>query len=188
LGHNYSCSYNDNSSISYTFFRAWLRRPKIKVFAATRDGSVGFQVIVRRSGIHNPYVECNGIEYSFEKRFFVEEKGFLHENVPYSFYPFKIQQDQYVGAYIFQLHWKLGVVKNFDTTIRASIRIRGDGFKMEKDYIVRTNLSELRTKRLNPNEVIDAKDVRLSLEEIKEPSLWRRFLSSFSVTRSRIPK
>jgi hypothetical protein len=77
---------------------------------------------------------------------------------------------------------------NNDTTVQALIRIRGEGFEMEKDYVLTTNLSELRTKQLTPNELIRAEYVTLSLEEVKEPSLWRRFLSSFSVTRTRIPK
>jgi hypothetical protein len=59
---------------------------------------------------------------------------------------------------------------------------------MEKEYVLTTNLSQLRTRRLNPNELIPAGNVIVSLEEVKEPSLWRRFLSSFSVTRTRIPK
>lgn len=77
---------------------------------------------------------------------------------------------------------------NNDTTVLASFRINGEGFKMEKDYVLTTNLSELRTKRLNPNELIRVENVTLSIEEVKEPSLWRRFLSSFSVTRTRIAK
>jgi hypothetical protein len=77
---------------------------------------------------------------------------------------------------------------NDSTTFLASIRISGEGFKMEKDFVLTTNLSELRTKRLNPNDLIRAENVTFSLEEIKEPSLWRRLLSSFSVTRTRIAK
>lgn len=181
---------NDNYDISYTFFRERARRPKIDLSPARSDGRIGFQVIVRRNGIGNPYVECNGTEYLFEKLNHNGENVFLQVNTPYSFYPFAINQDYSVGAYIIQRTSKQVVPNkpNNDTTVQALIRIRGEGFEMEKDYVLTTNLSELRTKRLTPNELIRAEYVTLSLEEVKEPSLWRRFLSSFSVTRTRIPK
>lgn len=183
-------SYNDNYSISYTFFRDWAHLPKIEVSLARSDGRVGFQVIVRRNGIRKPYVECNGTEYPFEKQDHNSETVFLHADTRYSFYPFAINQDHSVGAYIIQRTSKEVApnTPNDSTTFLASIRISGEGFKMEKDFVLTTNLSELRTKRLNPNDLIRAENVTFSLEEIKEPSLWRRLLSSFSVTRTRIAK
>jgi hypothetical protein len=192
LGYHTSTSRNSTNEyydISYTFFRERARRPKIDVsLARTENGRVGFQVTVRRSGIRNPYVECNGTEYLFEKQNHDDENVFLQVNTYYSSYPFAIKQDHSKGAYIIQLNRKLREVEKFDTTIQASIHIRGEGFEMEKDYVLTSNLLDLRTKRLNSNELIRLENVTFSLEEIKEPSLWRRFLSSFSVTRSRIAK
>ncbi len=182
----YSNNYNDN----IPFFIGLARRPKIEVSLDRSDGRVGFQVTVRRNGIHKPYVECNGTEYNFEKQNHNAELDYLQVSTPYSFYPFAINQHQSVGAYIIQ-RTSRGVAPNNpnnDTTVLASFRINGEGFKMEKDYVLTTNLSELRTKRLNPNELIRVENVTLSIEEVKEPSLWRRFLSSFSVTRTRIAK
>lgn len=77
----------------------------------------------------------------------------------------------------------------YDTAIQASIRITGDGFEMKKDYVLTTNLPDLRTNRLTQDELIRPDDVTITqLQEINEPSRWRKFLSSFSVTRTRIPK
>ncbi len=77
---------------------------------------------------------------------------------------------------------------NNDIAVQASIRISGEGFKTDREYILRTNLSELRANRFDTNKLIPTGNVTVTLQEIKEPSLWRRFLSSFSVTRTPIPK
>jgi hypothetical protein len=182
----YSNNYNDN----IPFFIGLARRPKIEFSPARRVDLVGFRVTVRRNGIRHPSVECNEIEYPLEKQDHNSETVFLHVDTVYSFYPFAINQDHSVGAYIIQ-RTSRGVAPNNpnnDTTVLASFRISGEGFKIEKEYVLTTNLSQLRTRRLNPNELIPAGNVTVSLEEVKEPSLWRRFLSSFSVTRTRIPK
>jgi hypothetical protein len=180
----YSNNYNDNIS----FFIELVRRPKVEVSPARSVDRVGFQTIVRRRGIRHPSADCNGIHYSFEKRDHDGESNFLNVNTPYSFYPFGIGQDQAIGAYISQMDKRSREVRRFDTTIQASIRINGEDFTWAKDYFLRTNLSELRASRLNANELIPTRNITFSLEEVKEPSLWRRFLSSFSVTRTRIPK
>jgi hypothetical protein len=191
LGYHYRTSkfsVNDNYDTSYTFFRERARRPKTEVSATCSNSRVGFQIIVRRSGLHKPYVECNGTEYFFEKQNHDGENVFLRVNTPYSFYPFAIQQDLSLGAYLVQLDKKLRHINKYDTTIQALIRIIGEGFEIEKDYVLTSNLLDLRTKRLNPDELIHPENVTFSLEEVKEPSLWRKFLSSFSVTRTHIPK
>jgi hypothetical protein len=180
----YSNNYNDNIS----FFIELVRRPKIEVSPARSVDRIGFQVIARRRGIRHPSADCNGTHYSFERQDHNGESNFLNVNMPYSFYPFGIGQDQYVGAYISQMDKRSREVRRFDTTIQASIRISGEDFTWTKDYVLRTNLSELRESRLNANELIPTKNITFSPEEVKEPSLWRRFLSSFSVTRTRIPK
>lgn len=79
-------------------------------------------------------------------------------------------------------------LNKFYIAVKASIRMRGKGFEMEKDSVLKTNLSESRTKRLNQNVLVRPENVTFPFEEIKEPSFWRRFLSSFGVTRTRIPK
>ena len=193
MGHHSSTSrnsINDNYDTSYTFFSERARRPKINVsLARTENGRVGFQIRVQRNGIRHPSADCNGTQYNFERQDHNAEIDFLQINTVYSFYPFAINQDPFKGAYIIQRDSRLRKIRNFDADdIQASIRIRGEGFEMEKDYDLTSNLLDLRTKRLNPNELIPAGNVKVSLEEIKEPSLWRRFLSSFSVTRTRIPK
>jgi hypothetical protein len=126
----------------------------------------------------------------FEKQNHDGENVFLQFNTHYFVYPFAINQDYSVGAYITQFNKKRVAPNNpnNDTTIQASIRIRGEGFEVEKYYVLTTNLSELRTKRPSPNELIRPENVTFTLQEVKEQSFWRRFLSSFSVTRSRIPK
>ncbi len=193
MGHHYRTnkySINNNFDTSYTFFRERRSRPKIKVSPA-RDGAwLGFQVIIRRNGISNPYVECNGIEYWFEKQNHDGENRFLRFNTRYFVYPFTVQQDRSKGAYIVQMNRKkLRVVNKYDSTVQASIHITGDGFEMKKDYDLTTNLPELRTKRLPQDALIRPEDVTITqLQEIKESSRWRRFLSSFGVTRTRIPK
>jgi hypothetical protein len=186
---NHRVRYSGNSA-SYTFFRGRRSRPKIEISSAHNGGWIGFQVIVRRNGINNPYVECNGIEYSFEKQNHDGENVLLRFNTCYFVYPFAIQQDRSKGAYIVQLNRKkLREVNKYDTAIQASIRITGDGFEMKKDYVLTTNLPDLRTNRLTQDELIRPEDVTITqLQEINEPSRWRKFLSSFSVTRTRIPK
>lgn len=193
MGHHSSTSrnsINDNYDISYTFFRERVRLPKIDVsLARTENGRVGFQIRVQRNGICHPSADCNGTQYNFEKLDHNAEIDFLQINTVYSFYPFAINQDPSKGAYIIEWDSRLRKIRSFDADdILASIRISGEGFKMEKEYVLTTNLLDLRTRRLNPNELIPAGNVTVSLEEVKEPSLWRRFLSSFSVTRTRIPK
>ncbi|MFL6371916.1 MAG: hypothetical protein ACJ70P_02130 [Nitrososphaera sp.] len=180
----YSNNYNDNIS----FFTGLARRPKIEVFLARSNSRVGFEVKVQRNGIRRPSADCNGTQYDFEKQNHDAEKDFLQTKTAYFVYPFGIDQDPSKGAYIIQRDSMFRELNKFDTTIQASIHIRGKGFEMEKDYVLKTNLSGLRTKRLNQNELIRPENVTFSFEEIKEPSIWRRFLSSFGVTRTRIPK
>jgi hypothetical protein len=189
LGYHYRnsrTSYSDNS-ISRPFFREWARRPKTDISPARDRSRLGFQVIVQRNVIPRPFAYCRGTRYNFEKEDRNDELEYLQVKPHYFVYPFVIQQDPSKGAYIQQISKQKEVCKFHDTdTIHAPISIIGVGFEIEKDYNLKTNLSELRTKRLNSDEL--AEYVTLSLEEIKEPSTWRRFLSSFSVTRTRIPK
>jgi hypothetical protein len=171
LGYHTSTSRNSTNEyydISYTFFRERARRPKIDVsLARTENGRVGFQVTVRRSGIRNPYVECNGTEYLFEKQNHDDENVFLQVNTYYSSYPFAIKQDHSKGAYIIQLNRKLREVEKFDTTIQASIHIRGEGFEMEKDYVLTSNLLDLRTKRLNSKSLFVLKTLHSHLKKLR---------------------
>jgi hypothetical protein len=181
----------DNSyDASYTFFRGRARRPKIEISISHSGSRVGFKVRVQRNGIRRPSADCNGTQYNFERQDHDGELDFLQVNIPYFVYPFGINQDPNKGAYILQWGSRHREMNQFDTIpIQASIRISGEGFEMEKVYNLKSNLSDLREKRLNPNEeLIRPENITFSLEEIKEPSSWRRFLSSFSLTRSRIPK
>ena len=183
---NHRDSYSDNS-ISRPFFRERARRPKTDISPARYRSRLGFRVIVQRNAIPRPFAYCRGTRYNFEKEDRNDELEYLQVKPDYFVYPFVIQQDPSKGAYIQQISRQKEIDKFLDTdTIHAPIRISGIGFEIEKDYILKTNLSELRTKRLNSDEL--AEYVKLSLEEIKEPSLWRRFLSSFGVTRTPIPK
>jgi hypothetical protein len=173
-----------------TFFIALKCRRRVEVSLRHDGQSLGFQVAVRGSGISHPTANCNGIEYNFEKQNHNAETNYLHTDAPYSFCPFAINQDQAVGAYIVQRDSK-GMAPNKpnnDIAVQASIRISGEGFKTDREYILRTNLSELRANRFDTNKLIPTGNVTVTLQEIKEPSLWRRFLSSFSVTRTPIPK
>ena len=182
----------DNSyDASYTFFRERARRPKIEISISHSGSRVGFEVRVQRNGIRRPSADCNGTQYNFERQDHDGELDFLQVNIPYFVYPFGINQDPNKGgAYIVQWGSRHREINQFDTIpIQASIRISGEGFEMEKVYNLKSNLSDLQEKRLNPNEeLIRPENIIFSLEEIKEPSSWRRFLSSFSVTRTRIPK
>ena len=190
MGHNHSSSCNGNYSIGYTFFRERVSRPKIEVSLVRSVDRLGFQVTVQRNGIRRPSANCNVTQYNFERQDHIAEIDFLSVDTPYSFYPFAINQDLSVGAYVsqFDSNRVASTTPNTSTTFLASIRISGEHLTWAKDYVLRTNLSELRARRLIPNELIPTENVICSLEEIKEPSLWRRFLSSFSVTRTRITK
>ena len=63
------------------------------------------------------------------------------------------------------------------TTIAASVRITGEDFKKEKNYVLRTNLPDLRARRHNRNDLIPTQQITFSLEEVREGSPWRRLLS-----------
>jgi hypothetical protein len=193
LGHHYRASkysVNDNYDTSYTFFRERASRPKVEVSLARDVDRVGFRAVVQLNGIPRPSADCNGTQYNIERQNHNSEIDFIHVNTPYFVYPFGINQDQSVGAYItqFESRGRISFNPNNATTIQASIRISGEGFEMERDYVLRTNLSELRASRLNARELIHTRSITFSLEEVKEPSLWLRFLSSFIVARTRIPK
>lgn len=193
MGYHYRTSkysVDDISDTSYTFFRERTRRPKIEISISHSGSRVGFEVRAQRNGIRRPSADCNGTQYKFERQDHDGELDFLQFNTPYFVYPFGINQDPNKGAYIVQWDSRHRQINQFDTTpIQASIRISGEGFEMEKEYNLKSNLLDLRKKRLNPNEgLVRPENITFSLEEVKEPSRWRRFLSSFSVTRSRIPK
>jgi hypothetical protein len=186
--HRNSHSFNDNFSsiykISSTFFSDLIRGRKIEVSFSRSFDRLGFQVIVQRRGIRHPSADCNGTQYLFEKQDHDSELNYLSVKTHYFFYPFAINQDQSVGAYIVQVKSnKVTLNPNDFTSIPASIRIIGEDFKKEKKYVLRTNLSELRAERHNTNDLIPTKKVTFSLEEVKEPSSWRR-LSSFRSKRS----
>jgi hypothetical protein len=186
---NHRASYSGNST-SYTFFRERARRSKVEISLAREPYKIGFQVIVQRNGIHHPSANCNGIQYNFERQSHDGEGVFLHVNTPYFVYPFGINQEPSKGPYIVQWDSRNREINQFDTTpIQVSIRISGEGFEMgKKEYNLKSNLVDLREKRLNPNENIRAENIAFSLEEIKEPSRWSKLKSSFSVSRTPIPK
>lgn len=192
MGYHYwtnKYSIDDNYDTAYTFFRKRRSRPKVEISPARRADLIGFKVKLQRNGIHNPHVVCNGISYPIERQDRNSETVYLQENTDYWFYPFAINQDPNKGAYIVQWDSRHREINQFDTTpIQVPIRIRGEGFKEEKDCNLESNLVDLREKRLNPNETIRPEDITFSLKEIKKPSRWSKLKSSFSVSRTPIPK
>lgn len=182
-------SINNNYDTSYTFFRERARRPKVEISLAREVYRIGFRVIVQRNGISRPSATCNGIQYNLEKQNHDGEGTYLHVNTPYFVYPFGINQEPSKGAYIVQWDSRRRGTNQFDVTpIQVSIRISGEGFEMEKEYNLKSNLVDLREKRLDPNENIRPETIIFSLEEIKEPSRWDKLKSSFSIRRTPISK